>query len=144
MNQSRTQINAENTIKRHSGFRIFWMGDDMDEDAEEFRIVYRGLTEQTAERLLKENVFTNKGLTDTTYNPWNACEPLDEERRNSYHNLLAINLSEGTRGLHVPEQEMIILQSNLTLKCIGVKMIHSAHLAENQIRPIRLFAMVLR
>jgi hypothetical protein len=116
----------------------------MDEDAEEFRIVYRGLTEQTAERLLKENVFTNKGLTDTTYNPWNACEPLDEERRHSYHNLMAINISEGTRGLHVPEQEMIILQSNLTLKCIGVKMIHSAHLAENQIRPIRLFAMVLR
>jgi hypothetical protein len=120
------------------------MGDGMDEDAEEFRIVYRGLTEQTAERLLKENVFTNKGFTDTTYNPWNACEPLDEKRRNSYHNLMAINLSEGIRGLHVPEQEMIVLQSDLTLKCIGVTMFPSAHLTRNEIRPIRLFAMVVK
>jgi len=116
----------------------------MVEDSEEFRILYRGMTEQTAERLLKENVFTNKGFTDTTYNPWNACEPLEEERRNSYHNLMAINFPEGTHGLHVPEQEMIILQRDLTLKCIGIKMFHSAHLTNDEIRPIRIFAKELK
>ena len=45
----------------------------MTDNAPPFRIIYRGMTEETAQRLLKENVFTNKGFTDTTLNPWHAC-----------------------------------------------------------------------
>lgn len=75
----------------------------MTENTPQFRIVYRGLTEETAQRLLNENVFTNKGFTDTTVNPWNACEPLDEERHDTYHNLMAISLPEGAKGLYVAD-----------------------------------------
>lgn len=109
------------------------------------RVVYRGLTEETAQRLLKENVFTNKGFTDTTVNPWNACEPLDAKRRDTYHNLMAINLPEGAKGLYVAEQEMMVLQRDLTLKCIGVAMFNSVHIAsDNTPRNIRMFAMEMK
>jgi len=109
------------------------------------RVVYRGLTEETAQRLLKENVFTNKGFTDTTVNPWNACEPLDAERRDTYHNLMAINLPEGAKGLYVAEQEMMILQRDLTLKCIGGAMFNSVKIApDGTPRNIRMFAMELK
>ena len=58
-------------------------------------------------------------------NPWNACEPLDAERRGTYHNIMAISLPEGFHGLYVAEQEMIVLQRDLTLKCIGGAMFNS-------------------
>jgi len=116
----------------------------MAEDMPEHRVVYRGLTEETAQRLLKENVFTNKGFTDTTLNPWNACEPLDQERRDSYHNLMAISLPEGAHGLYVAEQEMIVLQRDLTLKCIGVAMFDSVKIAPEGSRNIRMFAMEMK
>jgi len=113
----------------------------MVEAAPNFRIVYRGMTEKTAERLLSNNVFTNKGFTDTTLNPWNACEPLDSERRDSFHNLMAISIPEGAHGLYVPEQEMIVLHRDLTLKCIGVAMFNSVMIAPDGPRSIRIFAM---
>lgn len=109
------------------------------------RVVYRGLTEETAQRLLKENVFTNKGFTDTTVNPWNACESLDAERHDTYHNLMAINLPKGAKGLYVAEQEMMILQRDLTLKCIGVAMFNSVYIApDGAPRNIRIFAMEMK
>jgi hypothetical protein len=115
------------------------------ENTPQHRVVYRGLTEETAERLLKENVFTNKGFTDTTVNPWNACQPLDEERRDTYHNLMAISLPEGAKGLYVAEQEMMILQRDLTLKCIGVAMFDSVKIApDGTPRNIRMFAMEMK
>lgn len=113
----------------------------MTEPTSELRIVYRGMTEEIAERLLNNNIFTNRGFTDTTINPWNACEPLDPERRNSFHNLMAISLPEGAHGLYVPEQEMIVLQRNLTLKCTGIAMFRSAMIAPDGPRDIRIFAM---
>ena len=117
----------------------------MTSNTPKFRIVYRGMTDETTQHLLKENVFTNKGFTDTTVNPWNACEPLDDERRDTYHNLMAINLPEGAHGLYVAEQEMIILQRDLTLKCIGVAMFNSVPLApEGSPRNIRMFAMEMK
>lgn len=117
----------------------------MVETTPELRIVYRGITEEAAERLLDDNVFTNKGFTDTTLNPWYACEPLDSERRGSYHNLMAISLPEGAHGLYVPEQEMIILQRDLTLKCIGMKFLNSVMIApDGQPRHLRLFAMEMK
>ena len=116
----------------------------MTDNAPQHRVVYRGLTEETAQRLLKENVFTNKGFTDTTVNPWNACEPLDGERRDTYHNLMAISLLEGAKGLYVAEQEMIILQRDLTLKCIGVAMFDSVKIAPDGPRNIRMFAMEMK
>lgn len=117
----------------------------MAEDTSEFRIVYRGMTEEMAERLLHENVFTNKGFTDTTVNPWNACESLDEERRDSYHNIMAISLPENAHGLYTPEQEMLTLQRDLTLKCIGGAMFPSVRIApDGQPRNIRIFAMELK
>ena len=109
------------------------------------RVVYRGLTEQTAQHLLKDNIFTNKGFTDTTVNPWNACQPLDEERGDTYHNLMAISLPEGAKGLYVAEQEMMILQRDLTLKCIGVAMFDSANISpDGTPRNIRMFAMEMK
>ncbi|CVK34139.1 protein of unknown function [Methanoculleus bourgensis] len=117
----------------------------MVEATPEFHIVYRGMTEETAERLLNDNVFTNKGFTDTTLNPWYACEPLDQERRGSFHNLMAISLPEGAHGLYVPEQEMIVLQDDLTLKCIGVMTLNSVMIApDGRPRNIRLFAMEVK
>lgn len=117
----------------------------MTEDTPDFRIVYRGMTEEMAERLLRENVFTNKGFTDTTVNPWYACESLDEARRDSYHNIMAISLPEGAHGLYVPEQEMIVLQRDLTLKCIGGAIFPSVMIApDGQPRNLRIFAMELR
>ena len=116
----------------------------MTDNASQFRIVYRGMTEETALRLLKENVFTNKGFTDTTVNPWNACEPLDEVRRDTYHNLIAISLPEGAKGLYVAEQEMIVMQRDLTLKCIGVAMFDSVKIAPDGPRNIRMFAMEMK
>lgn len=117
----------------------------MTADTHQFRIVYRGMTEATAEHLLQENVFTNKGFTDTTLNPWNACAPLDEERHDSYHNLMAINLPEGAKGLYVAEQEMIVLQRDLTLKCIGVAMFEKIPVApDNSTRNLRIFAMEMK
>jgi len=117
----------------------------MTKDLQNHRIVYRGLTEETAERLLKENVFTNKGFTDTTVNPWNACQPLDEERRTTYHNLMAINLPENAKALYVAEQEMIVLQRDLTLKCIDMAMFTAVPLApDGRTRNIRMFAMEMK
>lgn len=117
----------------------------MVETTPEFRIVYRGMTEETAERLLDDNVFTNKGFTDTNLNPWYACESLDPERRSSFHNLMAINLPEGVHGLYVPEQEMIVLQKDLTLKCIGVTTLNSVMIApDGRPRNLRLFAMEVK
>lgn len=117
----------------------------MTPDTQQHRVVYRGLTEETAQRLLKENVFTNKGFTDTTVNPWNACEPLDAERRDTYHNLMAIDLPEGAKGLYVAEHEMIVLQRDLTLKCIGVTMFNAVPIApDGSTRNIRMFAMQMK
>ena len=110
----------------------------------EYHILYRGMTEETADHLLKENVFTNKGFTDTTFNPWNACEPLDHERCDTYHNIMAINFPEGSHGLYVPEQEMMVLQHDLTLKCIGVTMFNSVKIAPDGPRNIRMFAMEMK
>ena len=118
--------------------------DGMNKNSPKYRIVYRGITEETAEHLLKENVFTNKGFTDTSLNPWNACEPLDHERRDSFHNLMAINLPEGAHGLYVAEQEMIVLQRDLTLKCIGVAMFNLVKIAPDGPRNIRIFAMEMK
>jgi hypothetical protein len=117
----------------------------MNTTSPQFRIVYRGITEATAERLLKENVFTNKGFTDTSLSPWNACAPLDEERYDSYHNLMAIVLPEGAKGLYVAEQEMIVLQRDLTLKCIGAAIFNNIPIApDGSIRNIRMFAMEIK
>lgn len=117
----------------------------MVETTPEFRIVYRGMTEETTERLLDDNVFTNKGFTDTTLNLWYACESLDPERRGSFHNLMTISLPEGVHGLYVSEQEMIILQRNLTLKCIGVTTLNSVMIApDGRPRNLRLFAMEMK
>lgn len=134
-------MDEELTSDSPSNFRY---DKDMIKNSPKYRIVYRGMTEETAERLLKENVFTNKGFTDTTINPWNACEPLDKERRDSYHNLMAINLPEGAQGLYVAEQEMIVLQRDLTLKCIGVAMFDSVKIAPDGPRNIRIFAMEMK
>lgn len=115
------------------------------DDTPEFRIVYRGMTEETADRLLRDNIFTNKGYTDTTYNPWNACESLDEERRDSYHNIMAIRLPEDAHGLHFPEQEMITLQRDLTLKCIGGAVFSNVMIApDSHPRNLRVFAMEMK
>ena len=111
----------------------------------QFRIVYRGMTDATAEHLLKENVFTNKGFTDTSLSPWNACATLDEEQRDSYHNLMAIILPEEAKGLYVAEQEMIVLQRDLTLKCIGGAMFNNVPVApDGSTRNIRIFAMEMK
>lgn len=108
-------------------------------------IVYRGLPEETAQHLFKDNIFTNKGFTDTSVNPWNTCQPLDEERRDTYHNLMSISLPEGAKGLYVAEQVMMILQWDLTLKCIGVAMFDSMKIApDGTPRDIRMFAMEMK
>ena len=79
-------------------------------DSAAVRIVYRGMATVMAERLIHENVYTNRGCIDTTVDPWKACETLDEERRDSYHNVMAISLPGNAHRLHVPEQDMFILQ----------------------------------
>jgi hypothetical protein len=117
----------------------------MTSDAPQFRVVYRGLAEEMAQHLLKENVFMNKGFTDTTVNPWNTCEPLDMERRETHHNLMVINLPEGARGLYMAEQEMIVLQRHLTLKCIRIAMFNAVPIAPDRgIHNIRMFAMEMK
>ena len=117
----------------------------MVEDTPDFRIVYRGMTEEMAERLLRENVFTNRGYTDTTVIPWYACESLDEERRETCHNIMAISLPEDAHGLYTPEQEMITLQRDLTLKCIGGALFPNVMISpDGQPRNFRFFAMEVK
>ncbi len=119
--------------------------DELGEETPDFRIVYRGMTEEMAERLLHENVFLNRGFTDTTVNPWYACESLDAERRDSYHNIMAISLPEDAHGLYVPEQEMIVLPRDLTLKCIGSAIFPDVMIApDDRPRTLRIFAMELK
>jgi len=48
----------------------------MTDNAPQFRIVYRGLTEETAQRLLNENVFTNKWFRQFLFDPLNAKTPI--------------------------------------------------------------------
>ena len=42
---------------------------------------------------------------------------------------MAIILPEGAKGLYVAEQEMIVLQRDLTLKCIGGAMFNNVTVA---------------
>ena len=112
----------------------------MAEESQQFRIVYRGLTGKTAERLLKGTIFTNRGFTDVTVNFWNACEPLDDERKDTFHNLMAINLPADFHALYIKEQEMFILPRNLTLKVIGIAMFNDI-LIKGKNRDIQMFAM---
>ncbi|MEI7857587.1 MAG: hypothetical protein WCH85_08810 [Methanomicrobiales archaeon] len=58
---------------------------------------------------------------------------------------MAISLPEAAKGLYVAEQEMMILQRDLTLKCIGFAMFDSVKIApDGTPRNIRLFAMEMK
>ena len=84
-------------------------------------IVFRGMTPETADRLLRENIFTNKGFTDTSLDVSAVCNPDDHTNEDTWYNIMAIYLPQGTQGLVLIEKMMIVLQRGLTMKCIGVK-----------------------
>jgi len=105
-----------------------------------FRVVYRGITEEMARRLEKENVFTKPEHTEATLRFWNALDPL-ETRRDAWRNIMVINLPENTRGLYDRDQDVVILQHNLTLKCTGIAEFKKIQTPDGVKQNIRVFAM---
>ena len=112
------------------------------EKTQMFRIVYRGITEDTARRLEKNNVMKKTDHTEATLWIWNACDPL-ETRKDAWRNIMAISLPEHTNGLYDREHDVVILEHNLTLKCIGVAEFKKIYTPDGMRRNIRIFAMEL-
>jgi len=110
--------------------------------------VYRGLTQETAQRLMKENIFTNRGFSDVTYNILAICDALDAEKSEDWHNIMKILVPKGTPSLYIPEKELIVLPRDLSLKCVGTIGIESLTVRTPQgisyRKNVRLFAMVVR
>jgi len=115
----------------------------MTKQTPQFRVVYRGITDDIARRLENDNVFTKAGPTDATLNVWNACDPL-ESRHDAWFNIMAINLPEDARGLYDARNDVVTLQKNLTLKCIGIAEFKKILTPDGEKRQIRMFAMEVR
>ncbi len=115
----------------------------MTEPAPDFRIVYRGMTEQTARRLERENVITKEEPTDTTLHFWNACDPLDT-RRDAFLHIMAIRLPNHAQGHYDREHDTVILDGGLILKCVGRAEFTGIPTPDGQKRNIRMYAMEIR
>jgi len=104
-----------------------------------FRIVYRGISDETARYLEQENVMTNSRFTETTLRFWNACDL--SKKHDSCLNLMAISLPGHAKGCYDPEHDRIVLDKDLTLKCIGMAEFKKILTPDGMTRDIRMYAM---
>ncbi|HOX35046.1 MAG TPA: hypothetical protein P5217_05945 [Methanoregulaceae archaeon] len=114
----------------------------MAEESQPFRIVYRGMSDKTARYLEQENVVTVTGSLDTTLRFWNACDL--SKKHDACLNLMAISLPEHAKGRYNPQNAKIVLERDVTLKCIGVAEFNKILTPDGTMRDIRLFAMEMK
>jgi hypothetical protein len=111
-------------------------------------ILFRGMDENTAQYVMKENLFTNKGFSDVTFNILNVFDGLNMIGNGSWYNIMKILVPKGTPCIFVAEQNLIILPRNLTLKCIGCRAIESFTIEDTDKKynynRVRFFAMVVK
>ena len=103
-----------------------------------FHIVYRGISDEMADRLERQNVIRNAGLTSVTLRFWRACD-LNGRSPGSRINLMAISLPKNARMLI--KAGKVALERDLTLKCIGKADFKKILTPDGTTRDIRMFAM---
>lgn len=107
-----------------------------------YRIVYRGISDETARYLELENVVTNTRDTDTTLRFWNACDL--SKKHDACLNLMAISLPDHAKGRYDPDHARVVLEKDVTLKCIGVAEFNRILTPDGTTRDIRMFAMEMK
>jgi len=83
--------------------------------------VYRGISPNTAKKLMNDNTCVDLGYTSTTYDPNTALQFVGEGGSRSFSNVMVFKHKKGTKALMWEHEEEVLSARGLKLKCTEIK-----------------------